>query len=64
MKDVTRVVMTPLTDAQKATVQKIKEAGNALIAEIEAMPVKSREAAIAVTNIEQGCMWAVKAATA
>lgn len=52
-----------LTDAEKAQMLKIKDAGQALI-DIINETGKSRELSIALTNAEQSVMWAVKHVTA
>ncbi len=56
-------VRASFNPSDKPRVDRIKLLAAALISEIEDGP-SSREAALAVTNIEQGAMWAVKAATA
>lgn len=67
--DVCRVHFTPLTDDQKAFVEQLKLAGNELLAQIatmtDGMPSSEelRLISLAKTNIEQGMMWAIKAAT-
>lgn len=52
-----------LSDAEKATMVAIKDAGQALIDIINATG-KSRELSLALTNAEQSVMWAVKHVTA
>jgi hypothetical protein len=52
-----------LSDAEKAQMIKIKDAGQALI-DIINETGKSRELSLALTNAEQSVMWAVKAITA
>lgn len=52
-----------LTDAEKAQMVKIKDAGQALI-DIINETGKSRELSLALTNAEQSVMWAVKHVTA
>lgn len=52
-----------LTDAEKAQMLKIKDAGQALI-DIINETGKSRELSLALTNAEQSVMWAVKHVTA
>lgn len=50
-----------LTDAEKATVQAIKDKGDEFLAILGA--ASSREASIAKTKIEEAVMWAVKGVT-
>ena len=52
-----------LSDAEKAQMVKIKDAGQALI-DIINETGKSRELSLALTNAEQSVMWAVKHVTA
>lgn len=52
-----------LTDAEKAQMLKLKDAGQALIDAINETG-KSRELSLALTNAEQSVMWAVKHVTA
>ena len=52
-----------LSDAEKAKMVKIKDAGQALI-DIINETGKSRELSLALTNAEQSVMWAVKHVTA
>lgn len=52
-----------LTDAEKAQMVRIKDAGQALI-DIINETGKSRELSLALTNAEQSVMWAVKHVTA
>jgi hypothetical protein len=52
-----------LSDAEKAQMLKIKDAGQALI-DIINETGKSRELSLALTNAEQSVMWAVKHVTA
>lgn len=52
-----------LSDAEKAQMLKIKDAGHALI-DIINETGKSRELSLALTNAEQSVMWAVKHVTA
>lgn len=52
-----------LTEAEKAQMLKIKDAGQALI-DIINETGKSRELSLALTNAEQAVMWAVKHVTA
>lgn len=52
-----------LTEAEKAQMVAIKDAGQVLIDLINATG-KSRELSIALTNAEQSVMWAVKHVTA
>jgi hypothetical protein len=52
-----------LSDEEKAQMLRIKDAGQALIDEINAAG-KSRELSLALTNAEQAVMWAVKHVTA
>jgi hypothetical protein len=52
-----------LTDAEKAQMLKIKDAGQTLI-DIINETGKSRELSLALTNAEQSVMWAVKHVTA
>lgn len=54
-----------LTGDEKASMTRIKDAGQALIDVIKATPgFPSRELALGVTNAEQAVMWAVKHVTA
>lgn len=50
----------PLTENQKGRVEAIRKAGNALVEVIIENTTVSREQSIALTNIEQGVMWAIK----
>jgi hypothetical protein len=50
----------PLTDDQNGRVESIRKAGNALVEAIIENTKVSREQSIALTNIEQGVMWAIK----
>jgi hypothetical protein len=52
-----------LSDAEKAQMVRIKDAGQALI-DIINETGKSRELSLALTNAEQSVMWAVKHVTA
>lgn len=52
-----------LSDAEKAQMLKIKDAGQALI-DIINETGRSRELSLALTNAEQSVMWAVKHVTA
>lgn len=52
-----------LSDAEKAQMSKIKDAGQILI-DIINETGKSRELSLALTNAEQSVMWAVKHVTA
>jgi hypothetical protein len=63
MSDETRKVYRELTDAEKAAVRAIKEAGDSLIAAINEGCGDGRMAALGRTNAEQAVMWAVKGAT-
>jgi hypothetical protein len=51
-----------LSDAEKAKIAAIKDAGEALLAQI-GQP-HSRERSIAITKVEEAVMWAVKDITA
>lgn len=51
-----------LTDAEKAQMQSIKDAGRAFLDLLDARP-GSRELSIARTKIEEAVMWAVKDVT-
>ena len=48
-----------LTDAEKAQMQSIKDAGRSFLELLDARPA-SRELSIARTKIEEAVMWAVK----
>ena len=59
----TRHQYRTLTDAEKSSINSIKEKTQALIDEVNALG-QSREYSAAITNYEQACMWAVKGITA
>ena len=59
----TRHQYRTLTDAEKSSINSIKEKTQALIDEIKKLGT-GREYSIAITNYEQACMWAVKGITA
>lgn len=52
-----------LTDAEKAQMLAVKDAGAALLAVIEALPA-SKGRSCAITRVEEAVMWAVKGITA
>ena len=52
-----------LTDAEKASMLRLKDLGQAFIDECRAVGA-SREMSLAITNAEQAVMWAVKHVTA
>lgn len=56
----------PLTDAQKSVVSAIKDQASILYDCLINCPIHhdARHMAIAITNLEQSIMWAVKAVTA
>lgn len=59
-----RQAYRPLTDGEKSALTSIKAAGILLIDYIEANTPKGREQSLAITNVEQGVMWATQALTA
>ena len=63
-----RLVRTDFNVSASSDVDEIKRAAAELIDRIEALdgslPDAGRHKALAITNFEQGAMWAVKAATA
>ncbi len=63
MSDPTRKAYRELSDSEKAAVQAIKEAGEALLDAINDGCNDPRMAALGRTNAEQAVMWAVKGAT-
>ena len=57
-----RPVYRPLTDAEAVTLDEIKARADHLDRVIDTLP-PSREKSLAMTNLEQAVMWAVKALT-
>lgn len=53
-----------LTDAQAAAIDRIKSAADDLKAAIDAAGGEPRSTAVAITNLEQSVMWAVKGISA
>ena len=52
-----------LSEGEKLSMTHIKDMGLGLIRAIEAGTPAGRERSIAITNIEQGVMWAIKGLT-
>ena len=67
MSDTFRKEYTPLTDEQKAWVEEVKENAENLLLSIDKPRNTNfkgnRELALAITNLEQSTMWAVKGIT-
>lgn len=63
MSDETRKQYRELSEAEKADVLRIKEAGDALLTAIGEGCNDGRMSALARTNCEQAVMWAVKGVT-
>jgi len=62
MSDVFRSVQRELTDAEKATVSKLKDLAGELH-ELFSASAPGREIAVAKTKLEEAVMWAVKGIT-
>jgi hypothetical protein len=60
MKMLNSPTLKDFNPSNKSEVDDIKAGGDALINYIKENCPEGREASIAITNIEQGCMWAVK----
>jgi len=65
MSDVFRKEYSPLTDEQKKKMNDIKSRAETLLLEIDDIEfVKDQRCrALAITNLEQAVMWAIKAIT-
>jgi hypothetical protein len=53
-----------LSEAEKQTMQRIKDIGLQLLTDIDAYIPKGREASLAKTKIEEAVFWAIKGLTA
>lgn len=62
MPDTFRKQYRPLSDGEKATMDLIKTHAEGLLEVLNRLP-RSREQSLAVTNLEQAVMWAVKGLT-
>lgn len=61
-ENIFRPVYRELSEEEKAQMSTIKDAAHLLYEQIMATP-ESRERSIAITNLEQAVMWAVKGVT-
>jgi hypothetical protein len=62
LPDLFRRTYKELTTAEKVLSDEIKTSAQYLADQIELLP-PSREKSLAITNLEQGVMWAIKALT-